>query len=122
MNNEKSYTYTIHQYFYVENQCGRKHHNPFSYMYLRITFIRRTKFLCSPAAIGRSLQPHIFLGYNQREDPTPLLYGYDQKEDTTPYVLQLQLEGVNNHLSFPCPTTLKYKCKIIDETTVTLSL
>jgi hypothetical protein len=55
MNNEKSYTYTVHQYFYVETQCGRKPHNDFSYMYLRITFIGSTNFLCSPAATGRRL-------------------------------------------------------------------
>jgi hypothetical protein len=64
MNNEKSYTYTIHQYFYVETQCKRKPHNDFSYMYLRITFIGRTNFLCSPNTTRRRLQPPIFLGYN----------------------------------------------------------
>jgi hypothetical protein len=109
MNNEKSYTYTVHQYFYVETQCGRKPHNDFSYMYLRSTFIGSTNFLCFPAATGRRLQPPRFSGYNLREAPTPQFSGYNQKEATTPYVLRLQLEGGYNHLSFPRPNALKYK-------------
>jgi hypothetical protein len=60
MKNEKSYTYIVHQYFYVETQCGRKPWNYFSYMYLRITFVGSTNFLCSPDATGRRLQPPIF--------------------------------------------------------------
>jgi hypothetical protein len=68
-----------------------------------------TNFLYFLVAIGRRLQPPSFLGYNLREDPTPQFFGYNQKEATTPYVLQLQLEGGYNHLSFPYPTTLKYK-------------
>jgi hypothetical protein len=90
MNNEKSYTYTIHQYFYMETQCGRKPHNVFYYMSLRITFIGSTNFIFSPATTGRRLQPPIFSSYNLREAPTPQFFGYNQKEATTPYVLQLQ--------------------------------
>jgi hypothetical protein len=59
MKNEKSYTYTIHQYFYVETECERKPQNVFSYMSLRITFIGNTNFLCFLAATGRRLQPPI---------------------------------------------------------------
>jgi hypothetical protein len=91
-------------------------------MSLIITFIGITKFLCSPKTTGKRLQPPIFLGYNLREAPTLQFFGYNQKEATTPYVLQLQLEGGYNHLSFLCTTTLKYKCQIINETTATLSL
>jgi hypothetical protein len=109
MNNEQSYTHTIHQYFYVETQCRRKPPNDFSYMSLRIRLIGRTNFLCSPDATGRRLRPFIFSGYNLREDLTPQFFGYNQKEATTPYVLWLQPEGGYNHLSFPCPTALKYK-------------
>jgi hypothetical protein len=87
MKNEQSHTCTIHQYFYVETQCGRKPWNHFSYMSLRIAFIGSTKFLCSPTATRRRLRPPIFSGYNLREAPTPQLCGYNQKEDTTSYVL-----------------------------------
>ena len=62
--NEKSYTYTVHQCFYVETQSGRKPWNYFSYMSLRITFIGSTNFLCFPTATGRRLQPLNFSGYN----------------------------------------------------------
>jgi hypothetical protein len=95
--------------FYVETQSGRKPQNDFSYMYLRITFIGSTNFLCFPATTRRRLQPPSFSGYNLRESPTPQFFGYNQKEATTPYVLQLQLEGGYNHLSLPHPTTLTYK-------------
>jgi hypothetical protein len=91
-------------------------------MSLEITFIGSTNFLCFPAAIGRRLQPPIFLGYNLREAPTPQFSSSNQKEATIPYVLCIQLEGGYNHLSFPYPTTLKYKYQIDDETTTTLSL
>jgi hypothetical protein len=93
----------------METQSGRKPQNDFSYMSLRITFIGSTNFLCFPAATGRRLQPPSFSGYNLREAPTPQFSGYNQKEATTPYVIWLQPEGGYNHLSFPCPTTLKYK-------------
>jgi hypothetical protein len=92
--------------FYVETQSGRKPHNVFYYMSLRITFIGSTNFLCFPAATGRRLQPPSFSGYNLREYPTPQIFGYNQKEDTTPYVLHLQLEGGYNHLSLAHPTAL----------------
>jgi hypothetical protein len=120
MNNEKSYTYTVHLIFYVETQCGRKSQNSFSYMSLRITFIGSTNFLFSPTAVGRRFRPPIFSGYNLREAPTSQFSGYNQKEATTPYFLQLQPDGGYNHLSLPCPTVLKYKLN--DETTATLSL
>jgi hypothetical protein len=89
-------------------------------MYLRITFIGSTNFLCFPAATGRRLQPPSLSGYNLRENSTPQLSRYKQKEATTPYVLRLQPEGGYNHLSFPHPTTLKYKYNY--GTTVTLSM
>jgi hypothetical protein len=79
--------------FYVETQSRRKPHNVFSYMYLRITFIGRTNFLCFLDATGRRLQPPSFSGYNLREAPTPQFFGYNQKEATTPYVLRIQREG-----------------------------
>jgi hypothetical protein len=82
--------------FYVETQSGRKPHNDFSYMSLRITFIGSTNFLCFPAATGRRLQPPSFSGYNLKEAPTPQFSGYNQKEATTPYVLWLQPEGGYN--------------------------
>jgi hypothetical protein len=53
-------------------------------MYLRITLIGRTKFLCFPTTTERRLQPPNFSGYNLREAPTPELSGYNQKEATTP--------------------------------------
>jgi hypothetical protein len=112
MNNEQSYTYTVHQYFYVETQCGRKPQNVFSYMSLRITFIGSTNFLCSPATTRRRLRPPIFLGYNLKEDTTPQFSGYNQKEATTPYVLRLQAEGGYNHLSLLRLAALKYKCQM----------
>jgi hypothetical protein len=79
----------------METQIGRKPWNDFSYMYLRITFIGSTNFLCFPAATGRRLQllegqPGSNnslvsnLGYNLREAPTPQFSGYNQKEATTP--------------------------------------
>jgi hypothetical protein len=71
MNNEKSYTYTIHLYFHVETQCRRKPHNAFSYISLRVTFIGSTNFLFSLDGTGRRLQPPIFSGYNLREVVTP---------------------------------------------------
>jgi hypothetical protein len=89
-------------------------------MYLRITFIGSTNFLCFPAATGRKIQPHSFSGYNLREAPTPQFSSYNHKEATTPYVLCIQPEGGYNHFSLPHPTTLKYKYN--DGTTVTLSL
>jgi hypothetical protein len=95
--------------FYVETQSGRKPHNVFSYMSLRITFIGSTNFLCFPAATGRRLQPPSLSGYNLREAPTPQFSGYNQKKATTPYVLRLQMESGYNHLSLPCPTALTYK-------------
>jgi hypothetical protein len=112
MKKEQSYTYTVHQYFYVETQSGRKPHNYFSYMSSRITFIGRNNLFCSPATTGRRFQPPIFLRYNPREDKTPQLYGYNQKEDTTPYVLRIQPKGGYNHLSLPHISTLKYKCQM----------
>jgi hypothetical protein len=93
----------------METQGGRKPHNAFSYMYLIITFIGSTNFLCFPAATGRRLQPPSFSSYNLREAPTPLFSGYNQKEATTLYVLQQQLKGGYNHLSLSRPTTLTYK-------------
>jgi len=87
---EKSYTYTLHQCFYVETQCGIKPKNVFSYMYVRITFIGRKKFLCFPAPTGRRLRPPRFLVYNQREDMSPQFSGSNKKEATTPYILWLQ--------------------------------
>jgi hypothetical protein len=68
----------------VETQSGRKPHNDFSYMSLRITFIGSTNFLCFPAAIGRRFQPPGFSGYNLKEDPSPQFSSYNQKEATTP--------------------------------------
>ena len=106
MNNEKSHTYIVHQYFYMETQFRRKSQNIFSYMYLRIAFIGSTNFLCSSDATGRRLQPPSFSGYNLREAPTPQFSGYNQKEAKTPYVLRIQPEGGYNHLSLPlsnCP-------------------
>jgi hypothetical protein len=93
----------------MKTQSGRKSHNSFSYMSLRITFIGSTNFLCFPATTGRRLQPPSFLGYNLREAPTPQFYGYNQNEATTPYVLRLQPEGGYNHMSLPLPTALMYK-------------
>jgi hypothetical protein len=93
----------------VENQSEIKPRNVFSYMYLIITFIGSTNFLCFPTATGRRLQPIILSGYNLREAPTPQFSGYNQKEATTPYVLQLQPKGGYNHLSLPHPTALKYR-------------
>jgi hypothetical protein len=90
----------------VETQSRIQTHNDFSYVSLIITFIGSTKFIFFPVANGRRLQPHSFSGYNPREYPTPQFFGYNQKEATTPYVLLLQLEGGNNHLSLPRPTTL----------------
>jgi hypothetical protein len=90
----------------METQSGRKPHNSFSYMSLRITFIGSTKFLCFPTATGRRIQPPSFSSYNLREAPNPQFFGYNQKEATTPYVLQLQPKGGYNHLSLPLPTTL----------------
>jgi len=46
-------------------------------MYLRITFIGRNNFLCSPTATKRRLQPPIFSGYNLREAPTPQFSSYN---------------------------------------------
>jgi hypothetical protein len=109
MNNEQSYTYTVHQYFYVETQCGRKPWNDFYYMYLRSTLIGSTNFLLSPAPTGRRIQPPRFSSYNMREAPTPQFFGSNQKESTTPYVLQRQPKGGYNHLSFPHTNSLKYK-------------
>jgi hypothetical protein len=91
----------------MENQSGRKPHNDFSYISLRITFIGSTNFLYFPAATGRSLQPPSFSSYNLREATTPQFSGYNQNEATTPYVLRLQLEGGYNNLSLPGPTALK---------------
>jgi hypothetical protein len=68
----------------METQIKRKPQNDFSYMYLRVTFIGSTNFLCFLAAMGRRLQHPSFSGYNLMEDPTPQFYGYNQKEDTTP--------------------------------------
>jgi hypothetical protein len=76
--------------FYMETQSGTKPHNVFSYMYLRITFIGSTNFLCFLAATGRRLQPPSFLGYNLKEDPTPIFW--------------LQPEGGYNPLFSPATT------------------
>jgi hypothetical protein len=54
----------------------------------------------------------LFSGYNLREAPTSKFSGYIHKEATTPYVLWLQPKGGDNHLSFPHPTILKYKCEM----------
>jgi hypothetical protein len=53
-------------------------------MYLRITLIGSTKFLCFPDATGRKIQPPSFSRYNLKEAPTPQFSGYNQKEATTP--------------------------------------
>jgi hypothetical protein len=55
----------------METQRGRKPWNVFSYIYLRITFIGSTNFLCFPAATGRRLQPPSFSYYNLKEAPNP---------------------------------------------------
>jgi hypothetical protein len=85
----------------MENQSERKPHNDFSYMSLRITFIRSTNFLCFPATTGRRLQAPSFLGYNLREAPTPQFSGYNQKEATTLYVIRLQAKGATTTYPFP---------------------
>jgi hypothetical protein len=90
----------------METQSGRKPHNAFSYMDLRITSIGSINFLCFPTTTRRRLQPHSFSGYNLREAPTPQFYEYNQKEATNLYVLRLQPEGGYNFLSFPRPTDL----------------
>jgi hypothetical protein len=91
-------------------------------MYLRITFIGSTNFLCFPIVTGRRLQPSIFSSCNLREDPTPQFYGSKQKEATTTYVLWLQSKGGYNHLPLPHLVILEYKCQIDDKNIVTLSL
>jgi hypothetical protein len=85
----------------METQSGRKPKNSFSYMYLKITIIGSTNFLCFPTTTERRLQPPSFVGYNLKESPTPQFFGYNQKEATTPYVLRLQPEGGYNHHPFP---------------------
>jgi hypothetical protein len=61
----------------METQCGRKPHNIFSYMSLRIAFIGSTNFLCFPAATERRLQPPIFSSYNMRKAQIPQFSGYN---------------------------------------------
>jgi hypothetical protein len=78
-------------------------------MYLIITFIGITNFLCSPTTTGRRLRPPIFSGYNLREATTPQFFGYNQKEDTTPYVLWIQPECGYNHLSFHRSVAMKHE-------------
>jgi hypothetical protein len=127
---EQSYTYIVHQYFYVETQCGRKPQNDFSYMSLRITFIGSTNSFCSIATTGRRLQPPIFSSYNLREAPTPPILwlqtegGYNplRSPATIRRWLQPHILASSNHISLPPPTALKYKCQITNETIVTLSL
>jgi hypothetical protein len=67
----------------VKTQSERKLNNVFSYVYLRITFIGSTNFLCFLVSTRRRLQHPSFLGYNLREAPTPTpqFAGYNQKED-----------------------------------------
>jgi hypothetical protein len=83
----------------METQSGRKPHNVFSFMSLRVTFIRSTNFLFFLVATRRRLQPPSLPGYKLREAPTPLLSSYNQKEATTPSALQIQPKGGYNHLS-----------------------
>jgi hypothetical protein len=87
--------------FYMETQSGRKPHNSFSYMSLRIAFIGSTNFLCFPVATGRRLQPPSFSGYNLRENPTPQFSSYNEKEATTPYVLGYNWKVATT--TYPCP-------------------
>jgi hypothetical protein len=70
-------------------------------MYLRITFIGSTNFLCFPAATGRRLQPPNFSSYNLREAPTPQFSGYNQKEAMTPYVLSTTRRWLQPHVLAP---------------------
>jgi hypothetical protein len=70
MNNEQSYTYTIHQYFYVETQCRRKPHNGF--------------FL------------YVFKNYIHWKHQLPLFSSCNWKEALTPYIFRLQPEGSSN--------------------------
>jgi hypothetical protein len=82
----------------METQSGRKPRNDFSYMYLRITFIGSTNFLCFPTATGRRIQPPSFSGYNlEGRSNSPILWlqppsfsGYNLREAPTP-----QLSGYN---------------------------
>jgi hypothetical protein len=85
MNNEQSYTYTIHWYFYVETQCGRKPHNTFYYMSLIIAFIGSTNFLCFLVATGRRLQP-------------PIFFRIKPEGNSNSPILWIQLEGRYNPL------------------------
>jgi hypothetical protein len=66
--------------FYVETQSGRKPHNSFCYMSLKITFIGSTNFLCFPFTTGRRLQLPSFSGYNLKESPNPQFFGFNPKE------------------------------------------
>jgi hypothetical protein len=61
----------------METESGSKPQNAVSYMYLRITLIGSTKFLCFPTATGGRLQPPSFSSYNLREYPTPQFFGYN---------------------------------------------
>jgi hypothetical protein len=83
----------------VETQSRRKPHNVFYYMYLRITFIGRTNFLCFLAATGRRLQLPSFSGYNLWEAPNPQLFGYNPlcSLDTTGRWLQPLVIAPSNH-------------------------
>jgi hypothetical protein len=82
----------------------------FSYM-SRITF-KEAPTSNSPTTTGMRLRPPNFPGYNLRESPTPQFSSYNQKEDATPYVLGIKTKGGYNHLSFPNPIALKYKCQM----------
>jgi hypothetical protein len=79
MNNDKSFTDTVHHYFYMETQCGRKPHKNFSYMSLRSTFIGRTNLLCSPT-------------------PTPYILMLKPEGSSISQILWLQPEGGYNPL------------------------
>ena len=87
--------------FYVETQSGRKPQNVFSYMYLRITFIGSTNFLCFPAATGRRLQPPSFSGYNLREAPTPQFSSYNQRRLKPPMFSGYKWKVSTT--TYPCP-------------------
>jgi hypothetical protein len=92
----------------------------FSYM-SRITF-KEAPNSNSPSPTGRRLQPPSFSGSNLKEATTPWVLqlqpegGYNHlvlrlqpEGSSNSLILWHQLEGGYNPLSFPRPTTLKYK-------------
>jgi hypothetical protein len=119
MNNHTHTQYT--NIFTWKPNVGENHIIFFLYVFKNYIHWKHQLPLFSSCNWKEAPTPYIFRLQPEGSSNSPILW-LQPEGGYNPLCSRLQPEGGYNHLSFPHPTTLKYKCQITDETTVTLSL